>query len=87
MAKRYKIVYNRSNCIMVASCAAVAPLFYKINEADSKADLINGKEIEPGIFEAEIDEKDLKVNLEAAEVCPVRVIKIIDLETGKEIEV
>ncbi len=83
MAK-YKIVYDRSNCIGVSSCALLAEQFWKMND-DNKADLLGGTEKNPGIWERIIDEKDLHANLEAARNCPVMVIKIFD-EKGKEVK-
>ncbi len=88
MGKKYKIIYDRGNCIGAAACAAVNPEFWIIKE-DGKASIASAKKPqikEKGVIEeAIIDEKDLQANIEAANVCPVRVIKIIDLETGKEV--
>jgi len=78
-----KIIYNRKECIGAASCAAVCPEFWVMNE-DGKADLIGGKEISDGIFEREISDEEktqaqksvIACNKEAAESCPVNVIKI-----------
>ena len=79
----YTIVYDRSNCIGVSSCALLAEKFWKMN-ADDKADLVGAKETAAGVWELEIDEKDLHLNQEAARNCPVRVIKIFTKE-GKQI--
>lgn len=80
---KYKIVYDRKNCIGVSSCALLAEKFWKMN-ADDKADLVGGKEKKDGIWELEIEEKDLYTNKEAARNCPVGVIKIFD-EKGEQI--
>jgi len=83
--KKYKIVYEREGCIGVAACVAVNPEIWEMDEFN-KAKLLQGSFNEDtGKFERIIDEKDLKVNIEAAQVCPVNVIHIIDLETGKEL--
>ena len=79
----YKIVYDRSNCIGVSSCALLAEKFWKMNE-DTKADLVGAKQVKEGMWELKIDEKDLHENKEAARNCPVGVIKIFD-EKGKEV--
>ncbi|MBI2668902.1 ferredoxin [Candidatus Woesearchaeota archaeon] len=85
---KYKIIYDRKNCIGVGSCALLAAKFWKMNPADDKADLVDGKQNEKQkkdeVFELEIDEKDLHQNKEAARNCPVNVIKIFD-EKGKEV--
>lgn len=83
MAK-YKIIYDRKNCIGVQSCAILAQDFWKMNKVDDKADLIGGKQKGEDIWELEIDEADLERNKAAAKNCPVEIIKIID-ESGKEI--
>ena len=83
--KQYKIIYDRENCIGVAACVAVNPEAWDMDEFN-KAKLLDGNfNEESGKFERIIGEKDLKVNIEAAQVCPVNIIHIIDLETGKEL--
>lgn len=79
--KRYKIIFDRENCIGAGACAAMDPEHFKM-ASDGKADLIGGKDIGNGKFELETDENQNLV--EAAKACPVLVIKIKD-ETGKEI--
>ena len=80
---KYKIVYDRSNCIGVSSCALLAEEFWKM-AADTKADLVGAKQTKEGIWEREIEEKDLHKNKEAARNCPVGVIKIF-AKDGKQI--
>lgn len=83
--KQYKIIYDREGCIGVAACAAVNPDVWGMDEFN-KAKLISGNFNEDtGRFEKIIDESQLQVNMEAAQVCPVNVIHIIDMETGKEL--
>ncbi len=82
--KQYKIVYDREGCIGAAACAAVNSKDWEIVE-DGKANLLKSKEVSKGMWERIISEDELKANLDAAESCPVRVIKIIDLETGKQL--
>lgn len=77
MAK-FKIIYDRNNCVAAGPCAAVDPDHFQINAEDGKADLVGGKETEPGIFELEIDD-DEKAN-QAAGVCPAAVISVKKLE-------
>ncbi|RME78203.1 ferredoxin [Candidatus Woesearchaeota archaeon] len=71
---RYKIVYDRNGCIGAGACAAVSKN-WKMNDLDNKADFL----------EAEFSEEDLEHNLDAARMCPVQVIKIINTETGEEV--
>ena len=83
MAK-YKIVYDRKNCIGARSCAILAEAFWTMDAKEDKADLVGGKNIGNETWELTIDEKDLHVNKEAARNCPAMVIKIYD-ENGKEV--
>ena len=89
MGKKYKIIFERENCIAAAACVAIAEDFWTLDEAtDGKADIKKEKnptKTETGNQELIIDEVDFEKNLLAAQGCPVNVIKIIDLETGKEV--
>ena len=51
---------------------------------DNKADIKDSKLLPNGWEEKEVDEKDLQINKDAAESCPVNVIHIIDKD-GKKI--
>jgi len=84
---KYKIEYEREACIGAAACAAVAPNFWKMVD-DGKADLLGDakKNEETGMWELIVEtEEDLKLNMEAAECCPVTVIHIINLDTGEKL--
>jgi ferredoxin len=85
--KRYKVVYERKNCIGAGSCISVFPERWKMNSRDDKADLIGGKEEtkekEVWIVEFTLDEfENFKLS---AEMCPVNVIHIYDQETNEKI--
>ncbi|HLC93210.1 MAG TPA: ferredoxin [archaeon] len=71
---KFKIIYDRNNCVAAGPCAAVDNEHFKINADDGKADLIGGKEVSPGVFELEVDSDDLAN--QAAAVCPAAVISI-----------
>ncbi len=84
MGRKYIIEYEKEGCIGAGVCIAWAPKFWEfINE--QKATLKGSKD-EKGIWRLEIDEKDLPQNIEAAQGCPVNVIKIFEKETGKQIK-
>ena len=72
--KKYIIEYEREGCIGAAACCAVSPENWVMNQ-DGKADLMH----------TEIGDDRLQENIEAAEVCPVRVIKIKEKKTGKQL--
>ncbi len=71
---RFRIVYDRNNCVAAGPCAAVDSEHFSINAQDGKADLIGGKEVKPGIFELEVDSDELAN--QAVSVCPAAVISV-----------
>lgn len=77
-----KIVHDKPNCIGCGSCAAIAEDFWEM-EADGKSHLKGSKAIADGKFEREIEDKDLAINKDAAESCPVNVIHIIGKDGKK----
>jgi ferredoxin len=85
MAKKYKIIYYRDVCIGAAGCVTVAPQIWGLDK-ERKAVLKGGIETDdPDVFEKEIDEEELQINLEAARACPVNAIHIIDKKSGKKL--
>ncbi len=87
--KKYRVEYNRPDCIGAAACVAVQPERWVIkNEAeDNRADLIGGTEDQqrPGIWVIEFTEEEFEAFRSAATMCPVQVIKIFEIETGKQL--
>lgn len=83
--KKYKVIYDRPDCIGAGACAAIHPERWVMNKNDDLADLVGGKKISDNpqqwIFEFSMDELDQFMS--SAQVCPVNVIHIIDLETGE----
>jgi len=72
---KYKIIHFRKDCISCGACAAICPDFWEMDE-EGLAKLKNS--IESGDYwELEVKtEEDRAKNQEAAEACPVTVIKI-----------
>lgn len=70
-----KIIFNKEECIGCGSCAAVCPEFWEMTD-DMKSELKNSRANAEGKFELDIEEKNLACNEEAAQICPVQVIKI-----------
>ena len=83
---RYKVTYDREGCISAAACVAVNEKFWQLDAADGRANLIGAvKNPTTGIFEMEIGDEELAKMKEAAEVCPVLIIHIFNLETGEQV--
>lgn len=73
-----KIVFDRKNCEGLFVCSASDPDTWEENVDENKVDLVDGKELDDGLYELEIDADRLELALEAAEGCPVDVIKVLD---------
>ena len=87
--KKYKIVFDRPNCIGAAACVTVYPERWALNKVDGLADLIGSKRIDENGKEfwiLEFTEEELQLLLDSADVCPVQVITIFDVDTGKRIK-
>ena len=81
----YKIRHNRPDCIGCTACAAIAPKFWEMSDMDGKSDIVGGAMGEDGWEELQIGEADFQHNLDAAEACPVNVIHLIEIGSGKQI--
>ena len=84
---RLKIIYNRGGCIGSGHCALADPYDFQIGE-DFKAVMKEGQLV-PGTKDTyfkiiETTEPHLSVN--AAKTCTPRVIAVIDMDTGKRID-
>lgn len=54
-----------------------------MSDLDGKSDIIGAESQENGWQELEITEKDFQANMNAAEACPVNVIHLIEIGSGK----
>jgi ferredoxin len=70
-----KIIHQRKKCLGCGACAAICPKFFEINERDGLAILKDSKKVGEN-FELEVSKVDCVK--EAAEACPVQIIKIND---------
>ena len=83
--KKYKVVFDRANCISAAACVTAYAKRWQI-VSDGKVDLVGGKKKENNeVQELIIAEKELAQMKLAAESCPVNVIHISDFKTNKKI--
>ena len=80
----YRIFHDRPGCIGCGACAAIAPDFWEM-DSDGKSNVIGGRRLESGQEERDIEEKDLDINKESAQSCPVNVIHLINKEKDEKI--
>ncbi len=85
LQKRYKILYEKEKCIGAGSCTVAYPQRWLMNKEGDRAELIGGILQSDGRWIAECTEEELKRFLESAQMCPVNVIHIIEIKTGKKI--
>ncbi|MEM3126599.1 MAG: ferredoxin [Candidatus Woesearchaeota archaeon] len=71
-----KIVHYRENCIGCGACIACCPNTWEMSNEDGKADL-KGAEKKKNIQLKEVDRLEAEENKQAAESCPVNIIKIL----------
>ncbi|MCK4714524.1 MAG: ferredoxin [Candidatus Aenigmarchaeota archaeon] len=83
MGKKYLVRYERDKCRGAGVCVVMDEKSFEMN-TDGKADMKESAE-KNAIYEKEIDEAELDDMMKAAEGCPVRVIQVIDKETGKKL--
>lgn len=74
--KKIVVSHKRSGCIGCGSCVSLAPKNWKMNDEDGRSDLIGGEVKKNGMVTGEIDVADYDANQEAAEACPVHIIKL-----------
>ncbi|HLD05193.1 MAG TPA: ferredoxin [Candidatus Nanoarchaeia archaeon] len=72
----FTIIHDQKNCIGCTACELAAPENWIMEEVDV------GLKSKPK--KTKIDQNEFKINLEAAEVCPVNVIHIQNKQ-GKKI--
>ncbi len=73
----FKIIHDRENCIGCTACELAAPENWVMEEEDV------GLKSKPK--KTDLEKKDFKINMEAAEACPVKVIHITDLKSKKRL--
>ncbi|HSW89929.1 MAG TPA: ferredoxin [Patescibacteria group bacterium] len=71
MPGKYKVTVNRPKCIGAASCVAIAPKVFGLDD----------KQLAYVISEDELDD----IKLLAAQSCPTAAIIVEDVETGKQV--
>ncbi len=70
-----RITQQRIKCIGCGNCVEVAQNNWRMNDSDGKADLIEAKD-NKGFYTIISSDDDFQPNLEAQNICPVRIIKV-----------
>jgi len=70
-----RIFHHRSKCIGCGYCEELAPYRWTIDPADGKAVLI-GSTGKRDIYTCQTSDDEFNVNQEAAELCPVKIIRV-----------
>ena len=86
MTKKYKVIYQKSGCIGAGACEYTFPEGWFYDKETSIATLKDPATEKTDEKEVLIiDESTYEKHLEAAQVCPVAIIEIFDMETGKRV--
>lgn len=70
-----KIIHERKKCIGCGSCVALCPKFWQMEE-DGKSHL-KGSKTDSKTGNEELKIKKIECNQEAADSCPVQIIRIV----------
>ena len=70
-----RIIHHRAKCIGCGYCVEVASYRWRMNENDGKSDLISSKN-KKEIYNLVVADDEYEDNKEAAELCPVKIIKV-----------
>lgn len=74
--KKMTLCHKRNDCIGCGSCAMIAPGRFTMNAADGKADMKDSEWHGDEFMVAKIDEDEYELNKQAADVCPVGIIRL-----------
>ncbi len=76
--KKVTIAHKRDACIGCGSCALIAPETWRMSKEDGKACLAGAQWRGKEFMVAQIDDEEelLARNLQAADACPVQIIRI-----------
>ncbi|MBI4739545.1 ferredoxin [Candidatus Woesearchaeota archaeon] len=83
--RRFVLIHDQPNCIGCGACASINPKHWKMNDETNKSFIIDGEFLPDGGSQRDIDDEQFKLNKEAAEVCPVKVIHIKEKSSNKQI--
>jgi ferredoxin len=71
-----RILFQREKCIGCNYCVEQAPERWQMSKRDGKSVLIGGK-LKGNMVQVEVGEAERDANSRAAEVCPVKIIRLV----------
>jgi ferredoxin len=74
-----RITYFRDKCIGCGVCCEIAPFRWRMSKKDGKSTLLQGKK-KNDVFQAVVDNDEMKDNELAADNCPVNIIRILAIK-------
>ncbi len=74
-----QISQQRAKCIGCNACVEAADYRWRVSKKDGKCTLVEGIE-KKGFYVAVVADHELEANRLAAQNCPVKIIKIIQLK-------
>lgn len=79
------IRFDRRTCAGFFSCVAVDPEDFEEDRPAAKSVLVGAEEVREGLYETKVPDEARRRAMEAAHVCPVDAIQVLD-EEGQVIE-
>jgi ferredoxin len=73
-----QIIQQREKCIGCNACVEAAPYRWAMSRNDGKCTLVGAKD-KKGYFILNTHDEEWEANLTAANICPVKIIKVIRL--------
>ncbi len=70
-----RIIHQRDKCIGCNYCVEIAYDRWRMSKKDGKCTLIEGKN-KKGFYTAVVGDDEFEANVNAAKVCPVKIIKV-----------
>ncbi|MBK6363734.1 MAG: ferredoxin [Saprospiraceae bacterium] len=73
-----QIIQQREKCIGCNACVEVAPYRWRMSKKDGKCTLVGAKD-KKGYYVLNTFDEEWKDNVLAANICPVKIIKVMQL--------
>ncbi|MCF8293242.1 MAG: ferredoxin [Chitinophagaceae bacterium] len=77
-----QITQQRAKCIGCNACVEAADYRWRVSRKDGKCTLVGGVE-KRGFYIARVGDDELEDNMRAAQNCPVNIIRVEMMNTGK----